>query len=341
MMRRATLVLGAVCMLHVLSSQTAQAQTWDGSVTTSLSVSYADLDLNSPAGSAVLLGRLQTAADQVCGAPARDRSMRTRRESRACAREAMRQAVAAIESPGLEAAYASWTRGATAAAGPAIQVAADGARARVSYADLNLNTERGRTLLERRVAQATTALCGDGRWTFRRTVAQRRCTEEAMEGARVQIAELVGERQLAAAAAPAAQPAAPPQVAPMQQAAIPTVAPTAAGGSFGICDTRTHTARFNGQSAALSQEERREIAFAVDGASVCSLEAAVIRAQRGNATATRRAAALRSALIARGVPAQLVTVEYTDDQSALGASVQMTFSGVAHAAPAVQNPPAV
>jgi hypothetical protein len=68
---------------------------------------------------------------------------------------------------------------------------------------------------------------------------------------------------------------------------------------------------------------------AVDAASVCQLQSAVIAVDGSNALATRRASALRAALVARGVPAQRVTIEYQDAANVQGAEVRMNFSGVA------------
>lgn len=65
-------------------------------------VSYADLDLASPAGQAKLEQRLKQAARQACGDPAREREIGVRRDMSQCFRSAMAKAetdVAAISAP--------------------------------------------------------------------------------------------------------------------------------------------------------------------------------------------------------------------------------------------------
>jgi UrcA family protein len=47
---------------------------------------------------------------------------------------------------------------------PTVSIAAEKTSARVSYADLNLATDQGKSTLDRRVAFAADALCGVGKW---------------------------------------------------------------------------------------------------------------------------------------------------------------------------------
>jgi hypothetical protein len=98
---------------------------------------------------------------------------------------------------------------------------------------------------------------------------------------------------------------------------------------YGVCDPRVHAASFARGASALSAQSRGDLAAAVDAASVCQLQSAVIAVDGSNALATRRASALRAALVARGVPAQRVTIEYQDAANVQGAEVRMNFSGVA------------
>jgi len=327
-------------MLFVLSSQSASAQVRGEYVNASQSVAYGDLDLNTEPGAATLVRRLQNAAYRVCGRPSRERGIMERQQAQACVDAAMRDAVAATETASVSAQYAALGQNSAAASAPAVRLDANNARAQVSYADLNLNTRRGRQALDARIERATYAVCDASRWDRRLSSAQRQCMNRATEGARAQVAALETSRQTAALAQPAepaviaaAQtPSALVETSAQASAATPTATPAVmtsiASIGYGVCDARSFSASFSG--ASLGAEARREIGYAVDGASVCTLDAAVIEAQQGNAQANRRAQALRAALIARGMPASRVSIAYTDDASALGARVQMSFSGVAH-----------
>lgn len=340
MRKHVPLALGAMCMLFVLSSQPASAQERGEYINASQSVAYGDLDLSTEPGAATLVRRLQNAAYRVCGRPSRERGVVERQQAQACVDAAMRDAVAATETATVSAQYAALRQNSSAASAPAVRLEANNARTRVSYADLNLDTRRGRRALDARIERATYAVCDASRWDRRLSSAQRQCMNQAAEGARVQVAALQTARQTAAATQPTepAVLAATQTQSPIVEASAPasTVAPSAtptimtsaSSIGYGVCDARSFLASFNG--ASLGAEARREVGYAVDGASVCALDAAVIEAQRGNAQANRRAQALRAALIARGMPASRVSIAYTDDASALGARVQMNFSGVAH-----------
>ena len=352
MKKHVPLALGAMCMLFVLSGQSASAQERGAYINASQSVAYGDLDLNTEPGAATLVRRLQNAAYRVCGRPSRERGLVERQQAQACIDAAMRDAVAATETATVSAQYAAFGQNNSAATAPAVRLEANNTRARVSYAGLNLETRRGRQALDARIERATYAVCDASRWDRRLSSAQRQCMNQAGEGARVQVAALATSRQAAAAnqsSEPAVIAAAQPQSpiveasAPASAAtpsATPTVMASASSSGYGVCDARSFDAAFTG--ASLGAEARREVRYAVDGASVCTLEAAIIDAQRGNAQANRRAQALRAALIARGMPANRVSIAYTDDASALGSRVQMSFSGVAHGQTLVaENQPGV
>lgn len=75
--------------------------------TTSIAVSYADLDLSRAEGVQTLSHRLKSAIDQVCGKPHDTASQTVARKIRACRATAMDQAVAAIDAPLLTALRAS------------------------------------------------------------------------------------------------------------------------------------------------------------------------------------------------------------------------------------------
>ena len=78
-----------------------------------VSVSYSDLDLSRAADAETLVDRLRHAARQACGgSPTADPSYRTaqfqiRRDFSRCVDEAMRSAVAGIDSPQDQRAYAA------------------------------------------------------------------------------------------------------------------------------------------------------------------------------------------------------------------------------------------
>ncbi len=311
----------AACLMVV--TQPANAQSF-GFERVSMQVGYGDLDLNSTAGSAAMYARIEAAAHQVCGGdPSRERNWRVRRAMRDCVRTATHDAVAASGSQSLSAYAESpgyYQR--------RIEINRDNAEARVFYADLNLNSAYGQTMLARRLDRAADRLCRNAGDRQERNA----CEVGAREQAQTQVAAIISERQLAqaddgqvvltAASLPAGA-AVPPPSAPAAQPQV-----IAAMTDYGVCAARSHNAAFGASSAALGATARREIGYALDSASVCTLERAVIAADASSALAQRRAAALRSALIARGVPATSIVIE--DTQAADGAAVSMQFSGVAY-----------
>lgn len=323
MKMRIPLVVGAACLLQVLMADPATAQSRAGDyVTASIAVEHGDLDLSSQAGVAALERRLRQAARRVCDSSG-SRTLRYRSEVRACVDNAMTTAIASSNVA---------TQLAAADTAPAqvrsVSLESNGVRARVSYADLNLSSETGRAALDQRIDSATRAVCGRGWFSRALSRAQRACMNEVQDSAEQQVASITTSRQqMAAVATPHAETASIAPEAMVQPAAL--VAPSGQSESYGVCDARSHAAAFEG--ASLGASARREIGYAIDAASVCQLESAVIATNATPASA-RRAQALRAALIARGVPAERIQIVRSTAQSANGAEVRMSFSGVAHSA---------
>jgi outer membrane protein OmpA-like peptidoglycan-associated protein len=136
------------------------------------------------------------------------------------------------------------------------------------------------------------------------------------------------------AAAMAASPATPATDA--AEAATTTQASTAT-----VCQPRVTSVHFGARGSALNQENRNALEYAVDAASVCTLESVVISDSAEGRISTRRAEAVRATLVRQGVPRDRITV--ASAANAEGAStgqldVRMNFAGVALAgAPAATN----
>jgi UrcA family protein len=69
-------------------------------------VKYADLNVNTDAGAAVLYRRIHAAANQVCAMPG-DRELVVLAGTKACVDRAIAEAVAAVKSPTLSKLYES------------------------------------------------------------------------------------------------------------------------------------------------------------------------------------------------------------------------------------------
>ena len=67
-------------------------------------VKYADLNVNRPAGAAVLLQRIQAAAKKVCTMPG-SRELDRAAQAKACTTQATVNAVAAVNAPALTGLY--------------------------------------------------------------------------------------------------------------------------------------------------------------------------------------------------------------------------------------------
>jgi UrcA family protein len=74
---------------------TASAQADDPSI----HVSYADLNLHSQQGARAILGRIEDAADQVCGGQPDMRQLTERALYQACRRQAVEHAVRDLDAP--------------------------------------------------------------------------------------------------------------------------------------------------------------------------------------------------------------------------------------------------
>lgn len=101
-----------------------------------------------------------------------------------------------------------------------------------------------------------------------------------------------------------------------------------------MCQTRVTSVHFGARGSALSQQNRNAIEYAVDAASVCTLQSVVIADSAEGRTSARRAEAVRTTLVRQGVPRELISVESA--ANAEGAStgqldVRMSFAGLATA----------
>ena len=101
----------AVCVLALAATIPAIGHAAPSDDTTSIRVSYSDLDLNRPKDAAVLLGRIQDAALESCGASAfsfRDYREAVRRS--ACYQSSTARAVAALDTPMVTSLYEQGAR---------------------------------------------------------------------------------------------------------------------------------------------------------------------------------------------------------------------------------------
>jgi UrcA family protein len=103
--RIACVVLAAAPIAMVAGGAQAQES---GDAPAHMAVSYADLNLNSDAGIAVLYKRLRHAARQVCG-DGDTTSLSRGRDQTNCINNAMSQAVAQVNSPILTSLYEAKT----------------------------------------------------------------------------------------------------------------------------------------------------------------------------------------------------------------------------------------
>ena len=96
--------LAAVCMASVCALASA------GSPDQSLqrTVSFADLDINHPAGAAVLYQRIRAAAREVCR-PTSERDLAVAELTRSCVQDAIARAVTEVNAPKLSQYHATAT----------------------------------------------------------------------------------------------------------------------------------------------------------------------------------------------------------------------------------------
>lgn len=115
--------------------------------------------------------------------------------------------------------------------------------------------------------------------------------------------------------------------------AVTAAAVTTPDTASAVCQPRVTSLHF-GRASALSQENRNAIEHAVDAASVCTLQSVVIADSADGRASAHRAEAVRTTLVRRGVPRQLISIE--NAAKAEGAStgqldVRMNFTGLASA----------
>ncbi len=287
------------------------------------SVEHADLDLGSRAGAERLLLRVRQSAERVCGlrdSRRRGATLRQRTLARACVNQAMSQAVTGVESAHVQAAYADGGYRAGQYPGAAsVTHHGEAFRIVIPHEGYDLTSDAGRRSVSRSMLQAARRACNTGLIVSR---AERDCIRAALESGETQIAA-AAQTQQAASAAPAA---APPALTAGDTTASRVDLESAATG-FGICEPRALSTAFARSSAALTHSGRAELGNAVDRASVCRLEAAIVSVDGAGALARRRAEALRAALVARGVPVQNIQIELGAPITA--PEVRLTFSGVA------------
>jgi UrcA family protein len=91
-----TLVAATLCAVFTAGAQAAEVA--------QIHVKYADLNVNNPAGAAVLLQRIHAAAVKVCRVPA-SRELDVASKATACITKATADAVAAVNAPALTGLY--------------------------------------------------------------------------------------------------------------------------------------------------------------------------------------------------------------------------------------------
>lgn len=99
-------LIAAAVAAAIASPAAARAVETDASMTTSVAVSTAGLDLNRAGHARLMLGRLDRAAAETCGVStfsAREYQAAVRRT--ACYRDAMDRAVASVDAPAVSTLY--------------------------------------------------------------------------------------------------------------------------------------------------------------------------------------------------------------------------------------------
>jgi outer membrane protein OmpA-like peptidoglycan-associated protein len=143
---------------------------------------------------------------------------------------------------------------------------------------------------------------------------------------------------------PQAAQATPEPVTPPAATAETTPAPAATAhadaaivtpaSASDVCAMRTTSVHFGARGSALSQQNRNAIEHAADAASVCNLQTVAIIDSAQGGTHSRRASAIRAALVRQGVPEDRITVEEASadvDASRTGrVDVRMNFAGVSN-----------
>lgn len=130
------------------------------------------------------------------------------------------------------------------------------------------------------------------------------------------------------AEAMAATPAAPAADA----ATVPAVATPETASA--MCQPRVTSVHFGARGSALSQENRNAIEYAVDAASVCTVQSVVIADSAEGRTSARRAEAVRTTLVRQGVPRERISVDSAANAEGAGTGqldVRMSFTGLSNA----------
>ena len=95
----------AFIVLAIAAAAIAPASAGPGKDTSSMRVSYADLDLSRIEGIHTLIARIERALNQTCGRAEVSASLSVRRSIWACQKQGMDAAVASIDAPLLTAVY--------------------------------------------------------------------------------------------------------------------------------------------------------------------------------------------------------------------------------------------
>lgn len=96
MTRTSTCILA---LLSVLATSRAVNAAGYFHQTRQMVVSYSDLNISNPSGAETLLSRIRYAADSVCGGTPDLRNLNAWENYRTCDKQAMDQAIAAVNSP--------------------------------------------------------------------------------------------------------------------------------------------------------------------------------------------------------------------------------------------------
>jgi UrcA family protein len=99
------IAIAAVAVAALIRVATALADVPDGSAAPQAVVKFADLDLTSDAGAAVLSRRIEAAARQVCGDPREVQPLTRSTRIRHCNTQAIEHAVTSLGAPKVTLAY--------------------------------------------------------------------------------------------------------------------------------------------------------------------------------------------------------------------------------------------
>jgi UrcA family protein len=91
-------MLATLAVLSLISGRAVAQAIQNDEAPRKAAVSYADLNLNTPGGQAVLVARIHRAAQEVCGPEPDSRDLKRLVPYRACMKQSVDTAVAAIPS---------------------------------------------------------------------------------------------------------------------------------------------------------------------------------------------------------------------------------------------------